>query len=389
MRVIVDDLLVDAPDKSLLALAKHPNIEIHIYNPQHSVGTPFHKRLLNLAINFSGFNQRMHDKTFIVDGKVAITGGRNMAAEYFDYNPSYNFRDRDALLLGNVAQTMQASFERFWASPLSAPVEELYEGLGLMQKHVSVKDSEIQAVYSRLHTYANTPKNFAAEFKNHITETPKIFASLAEQVIWANVEFISDTPGENHMKYLLGGGGLTTKKLAQLVENAKDQIVIQSPYLVMSSQAKRLFKAAIKRGVKVRINTNSLASTDNIQAFSGYRNQRNTLLNMGIEIYEYKPDAQIKQQLIQHTIPENTKPPIFSIHDKTLVIDMNIVYIGTFNFDPRSQNLNTEVGVIVENLDLAKQVQRTIETDMQAENSWNAATDKPDQYVSLAKRNKV
>lgn len=86
VRVIVDDLLIDAPDKSLLALAKHPNVEIHIYNPQHSVGTPFYKRLMNIAFNFRGVNQRMHDKTFIVDGKLAITGGRNMAAEYFDYN---------------------------------------------------------------------------------------------------------------------------------------------------------------------------------------------------------------------------------------------------------------------------------------------------------------
>lgn len=151
MRVIVDDLLVDAPDKSLLALAKHPNIDIRIYNPQHSVGTPFHKRLLNMAINFRGFNQRMHDKTFIVDGKLAITGGRNMAAEYFDYNQQYNFRDRDALLLGAVVQNMEESFNQFWASPLSAPVEELYDGLGIIQKHVTVKDAEIQKIYANLH----------------------------------------------------------------------------------------------------------------------------------------------------------------------------------------------------------------------------------------------
>lgn len=130
VRVIVDDLLIDAPDKSLLALAKHPNIDIRIYNPQHSVGTPFHKRLLNIAVNFRGVNQRMHDKTFIVDGKIAITGGRNMAAEYFDYNHEYNFRDRDALLLGNVVKSMETSFNKFWDHPLSAPVEELYEYKG-------------------------------------------------------------------------------------------------------------------------------------------------------------------------------------------------------------------------------------------------------------------
>ena len=389
VRVIVDDLLIDAPDKSLLALAKHPNVDIHIYNPQHSVGTPFHKRLLNMAVNFRGINQRMHDKTFMVDGKLAITGGRNMAAEYFDYHAKANFRDRDALLLGDVAKTMQTSFEKFWASPLSAPVEDLYDGLGLMQKHVSVKDDEIQKIYANLHDYANAPENFTAEFKQTINDTPKLFAELAQQVTWTQVEFISDTPGKNTMKYLMGGGGITTQKLAQLVENAKEQIVIQSPYLVMSSQAKKLFKQAIKRGVSVRINTNSLASTDNIPAFSGYRNQRDELIKMGVEIFEYKPDPQIKQRLFRHVALANSKPPIFAIHAKSMVVDAKTLYIGTFNFDPRSQNLNTEVGVIVQDEALANQVQSAIETDMQPENSWNAATDKPDQYVPLAKRNKV
>lgn len=389
VRVIVDDLLIDAPDKSLLALAKHPNIDIHIYNPQHSVGTPFHKRLLNIAVNFRGVNQRMHDKTFIVDGKLAITGGRNMAAEYFDYNNAYNFRDRDALLLGDVAKSMQTSFEKFWSSPLSAPVEELYDGLGLMQKHVKVKDDEIQNIYQELHNYAKNPENFSAENLNAIQNIPTAFMRLAEQITWTDVEFISDTPGKNKMKYLLGGGGASTLKLAQLVESANEQIVIQSPYLVMSNQAQNLFKSAIKRGVKVRINTNSLASTDNIQAFSGYRNQRDQLIKMGIEIFEYKPDPQIKQQLVRQVVLQNIRPPVFAIHAKTMVVDNKSVYIGTFNFDPRSQNLNTEVGVIVQNENLAKNVQQAIEIDMRPENSWNATTDKPDQYASAMKRKRV
>jgi cardiolipin synthase C len=389
VRVIVDDLLIDAPDKSLLALAKHPNIDIHIYNPQHSVGTPFHKRLINIAVNFRGVNQRMHDKTFIVDGKLAITGGRNMAAEYFDFNQTYNFRDRDALLLGPVVKDMETSFERFWTSPLSAPVEELYDGIGLMQKHVTVKNNEIQIIYQRLHDYANNADNFSADFKAEISETPKAFAELADKFIWTNVEFISDTPGKNNRKFFLGGGGLSTKKLAQLVENAQSDIIIQSPYLVMSSQAKKLFKSAIKRGVSVRINTNSLASTDNMQAFSGYRNQRDALIKMGVEIFEFKPNPQITQTLIKHNLPENTKPPIFAIHAKTMVVDNESVYIGTFNFDPRSQNLNTEVGVIVKDVDLANQVKTAIEADMQPENSWNAATDKPDQYAPSKKHRKV
>jgi putative cardiolipin synthase len=389
VRVIVDDLLVDAPDKSLLALAKHPNIEIRIYNPQHSVGTPFHKRLVNIAVNFRGVNQRMHDKTFMVDGKFAITGGRNMAAEYFDYNTDYNFRDRDALLLGPVVEDMRTSFDKFWASPLSAPVEELYDGLGLIQKNVSVKPVEIQKIYADLHSYAKNPDNFSLENREAIYNTPQAFMRLTKKVIWNDVEFISDTPGKNSNKLLLGGGGKSTEKLAALVENAQSEVVIQSPYLVMSSEAIKLFKKAIKRGVKVRINTNSLAATDNVQAFSGYRNQREILTRMGIAIFEFKPDAQIKQQLVRHKTNGLLKPPIFAIHAKTMVVDNKIVYIGTFNFDPRSQNLNTEVGVIVQNVTLAKEVKSAIEIDMQPENSWNAFTDKPDKFASANKRRLV
>jgi len=389
VRVIVDDLLVDAPDKSLLALAKHPNIEIRIYNPQHSVGTPFHKRLVNIAVNFRGINQRMHDKAFMVDGKLAITGGRNMAAEYFDYNTEYNFRDRDALLLGSVVEDMRTSFNKFWASPLSAPVEELYDGLGLIQKNVSVKGIEIQKIYANLHSYAKNPDNFSPENLEAIQNTPKPFMRLTKQVIWTDVEFISDTPGKNSNKLLLGGGGKSTEKLAALVENAQSEIVIQSPYLVMSSEAIKLFKKAIKRGVKVRINTNSMAATDNVQAFSGYRNQREILTKLGIAIFEFKPDAQIKQHLVRHQTNGILKPPIFAIHAKTMVVDNKIVYIGTFNFDPRSQNLNTEVGVIVQNTALAKEVQTAVEIDMQPENSWNASIDKPDKFASVSKRRRV
>jgi len=165
VRVIVDALLIDAPDKSLLALAKDPGIDIRIYNPQTSAGVPLQKRAVNVLTNFRGVNQRMHDKILVVDGKIAIAGGRNMAAEYYDYNHEYNFRDRDALLLGAVVKAMQASFERFWNSELSVKVEDLYGGLGLMRANVSVNDAEIRQIYRELHAYAKSPANFAPEVR--------------------------------------------------------------------------------------------------------------------------------------------------------------------------------------------------------------------------------
>lgn len=386
VRVIVDDLLIDAPDTSLLALARHPNIDIRIYNPKHSVGTPFHTRVLNVVTDFRGVNQRMHDKTFIVDGKVAITGGRNMADEYFDYNQEYNFRDRDALVLGKVVADMEASFERFWQSEMAVNVEELYDGLGLLQKRVDVADDEVAQVYATLHAYAQAPGNFAPEVRTALEAMPRVFPRLAEQVAWGHVEFIADRPGKNDTRFGLGGGGLTTEALARLVEKAQHRIVIQSPYLVLSDGAKTLLQEAIARGVQIRINTNSLASTDNLAAFAGYRRQRRELLKLGFEIFEYRPDPEVQRRLMSRST--DNKPPVFAMHAKTLVVDSATVYIGTFNLDPRSENLNTEVGVIISHELLARSVEAAIETDMQAVNSWNAA-DNPDQHVSFIKRTRA
>jgi putative cardiolipin synthase len=390
VRVIVDDLLIDAPDKSLLALAKHPNIGIRIYNPTTSVGVPLHRRVLNVFGDFRGVNQRMHDKTLVVDGKVAITGGRNMAAEYYDYNQQYNFRDRDALLLGDAAKAMQASFESFWASELSVKVEDLYDGLGLMQKNVRVGEDEVRKVYRGLHAYANSPENFAPEVRAAVHAAPAAFARLTQEVVWGKVEFVSDRPGKNDdSRVRLGGGGLTAAALARMVEGARDRVVIQSPYLVLSDRAMDLFRRVKARGVAVRVSTNSLASTDNLPAFSGYRNQRERLLGMGLEIFEYKPDPEVQRRLMHRSAAAKDKSPVFALHAKTMVVDSKTVYIGTFNFDPRSENLNTEVGVIIHNEALARAVEGAIETDMRPGNSWSAAGDRPDQYVPVARRSKV
>lgn len=386
IRVIVDDLLIDAPDESLLALARHPNVDIRIYNPKSSVGTPVQKRIVNVVTDFRGVNQRMHNKVMLVDGKAAITGGRNMADEYFDYDHEYNFRDRDVLLVGAVVGSVAASFERFWASPLSVPVAQLYDGRGLMQKHVDVDNARVQEVYRGLHAYAAAPENFAPEVRAAIGATPQAFPRLGAQTTWGRVEFISDLPGKNDNSFSLGGGGQATAALARLVEAAKETITIQSPYLVASEAAIDLFRRALARGVRVRANTNSLASTDNLMAFSGYRNQRERLLRLGFEIREFQPEPAARRALLAHLAAAHKTQPIFALHAKAMVVDHRLVYIGTFNFDPRSENLNTEAGAIIHDATLAQAVERAIASDMQPGNSWDAAGDDPDSHASFGKR---
>ena len=388
VNVIVDDLLIDAPDKYLLSLALHPNIKIKIYNPKHSVGISFFKRLINVVTDFRGANQRMHDKTFIVDGKIAITGGRNMADEYFDYDQKYNFRDRDALIMGQVVNDMQKSFQRFWQSTLSVPVEKRFNGLGLLQEKVSVNNKEIQLIYKELHDYAMSLDNFDEKAKSAISSMPAVFNQLTKEIIWNKAQFISDKPGKNNNQFSLAGGGESTSALAKLIENAQKTILIQSPYLVLSDSAEHLFRAALKRGVKIKVSTNSLASTDNLQAFSGYQNQRDNLLEAGMEIFEYKPFPKIHHQLLERYTRLKKNKPVFAIHAKTMIVDSKVLYIGTYNLDPRSENLNTEVGIIVVNTKLASSVEKEIKKDIAEDNSWNAKS-KPDQHAPFTKRLKA
>ena len=381
VRVIVDDLLIDAPDATLLALAAHPNVDIRIYNPVHSVGVPWYRRLWSAVTDFRGSNQRMHDKVLIVDGVLAITGGRNMADEYFDYNQSYNFRDRDALVMGAVVPSMRDSFERFWAIDLAIPVEQL-----LAESADAAPTPEaVDATYRELTAYAADGARFEPEVRAAIAAVPDDFARLATRLVWGQVDFVSDVPGKNSGTHGLDGGGLSSSALAALVTTAKDEVVIQSPYLVASQPAFALFQDLRARGVRIRISTNSLASTDNLKAFSGYLDQRERLLEAGVEVFEYRPDPEVQHEIMSRYSALRASAPVFAVHAKTLVVDRRVAFVGTYNLDPRSENLNTEVGVVIHDAQQAAAVADAIATDTLPGNSWNAATDDPDRYASTLK----
>lgn len=388
VRVIVDDLFIEAEDLTLLALAKHPNVEIRIYNPKHRVGSNAGKRLRNIIANFKAANQRMYDKTFVVDGVIAITGGRNMTSEHFNFHHEANFRDRDVLILGDALNKVRQNFDNFWQHPLSIPVEKIFAEHRFMRADVNVNDQEVQAIYTGLHHYANQDSNFDPLLKQALRGMPDSFEGLGKEMVWTDVDFIHDIPGKNHQEGLQGSGG-SSRALVSLVKSAQKEIVMQLPYLVLSDQAHALIKDTLQRGVKIIIHTNSLASTDNLQAFSVYRNQREALLKMGVEIFEFRPDAKSPAQFVHSSEIDKYQASAFGLHAKSMVVDGKIAYIGSFNFDPRSEKLNTEVGVLVHNPQLAKQIAKTIRQDMQVGNSWNAKSDDPDQYASRGKRFKV
>ncbi len=381
VRVLVDDITLDVKDETLIALAAHPNVQIRIYNPKLMTGVSLLQKIINTITDFRGINQRMHDKTAIYDGLAGITGGRNMADEYFDFDHKYNFRDRDVVLIGPAAEQMTSNFNEFWDSDLAVPVEHQLKDV---DQRIATED--VERKYAELHAYAADPANFEPEIRNAIEQMPKDFPKLLRAMAWEDARFISDKPGKNPGHAGFGGGGESTQALVSAIKNAKHSILIQSPYLILPKGGIELLAELHKRGVRIRISTNSLASTDNLPAFSGYFKQRTRLLQAGVELYEYKPYPQIQMDLLERYPRLADNNPIFALHAKSMVIDGSKVFIGTFNLDPRSANLNTEVGVLVNSAQLGQQLTASIERDMQAENSWHTTRKfNPDREVSRGK----
>lgn len=380
VRVLVDDIMVDASGNELLKLAAHKNFSIKIYNPKANVGKNIAEKLFNLTTDFHGLNQRMHNKTFTVDGKVSITGGRNVADEYFGYDHEFNFRDRDVLLVGGITHEIERSFNQFWHSDLSISVEQL-----LPSKHQNDTN------YDALHQYACNPINFAPQVREQINDIPKAFLEIKETGLFhwlGGVEYISDLPGKNDQNKFLGGGGISTARLVSLVTNAKKSVIIQTPYLVTTFLSRNLFKTLVSQGVEVKILTNSLASNDNLEAFSGYQRDRKALLETGVLIYEFKPDAKIRKKIMSDVMHKQLKDvPIFGLHAKSMVIDDEITVIGTFNVDPRSANLNTESITIIPSKKIALSVKKGMLEEMKPENAWQTTLHwNPDGEVSYLKR---
>ena len=383
VRILVDDIMVDASIEDVLILDSHENIEIKIYNPGVNLGKSILSKVKKFTTEFRSANQRMHNKTFIVDGKVVITGGRNIADEYFDYDHEYNFRDRDVLLLGKTAREVDKSFYEFWQSDLSVAVIDLAEDVT-----DSIPDPNR---YDNLHLYACNPENFWPQVRAQIENLPSTFSTLQSsgRLVWLDsVTFVSDAPGKNDGSQGLGGGGLSTDALIELLKTAKHSIDIQSPYLITTDLSRNLFKAATDRGVKVRILTNSLASTDNAEAFSGYQRDREELLATGVRIFEFRPDAAERNKMMTSVIQEEIYfTPIFGLHAKSMVVDGKTTVIGTFNLDPRSANLNTECVTIIYSEQIASSVLEGMETEFNPENSWETTlTSNPDDVASKGKQ---
>ena len=384
VRILIDDILVDAGPHDILTLDAHPNIEIKIYNPGVNLGKNIVTKLAKFATDFKGANQRMHNKTFTVDGKVVITGGRNIADEYFDYDHEFNFRDRDVLLLGGVVSNVHHSFEDFWNNDLSMPIDKL-----VSDEHI---DTSVNR-FSGLHQYACDTANFWPQVRERITHIPEAFQDIQRsgRLVWTDsVRFVSDIPGKNSVPGMHGGGNTLTA-LTDLIKQAQHTIDIQSPYLVVTEEGQALLRDAIERGVHIRVLTNSLSSNDNLPSFAGYQKIRRKLLESGVRIFEFRPDAKERYTIMTGAYQKKVNyTPVFGLHAKGMVVDGRIAVIGTFNMDPRSANLNTECVTIIHSQQVAAGMLRGMEEEYKPENSWETTlTHNPDAEAATSRRVKT
>ncbi len=401
---ILADQLSSFNDPALLAqLARaSTNLKIKLYNPT------FDRARSNLAeytasvlFHFHKFNQRMHNKLFLVDDKVGIVGGRNYADEYFDWNPQVDFIDRDVIVAGIAGRQMAHSFELFWHARRAVPLARLKDVNADILAHpfdaapwTSPRFADPQRV-ARLRGLAENPDFLASQLTDH-----SLHVGL--------VDYFYDLPSKAEAVHGADSRELT-HDLMRMLADARHQIVLQTPYLVLTHRAGKIFKALQKKHppVEVIVSTDSLASTDAVPVYAlSYKHHKKYLVDYGFQIHELMPHPADAQEMLadynelsgigsekssahrggRAPIEPGSRGPRLSLHAKSLVVDGRIAMVGSHNFDPRSVNYNTEDGVIIDDRAFAGQVRAAILRDAAPQNAWLVAPRRPTNVFGDASR---
>jgi len=361
VRVLLDDFMLNTDPAYLAHLHAHPLIEIRIYNPLGADYGKDEKRQYSLLHDLRRLNRRMHNKVFVADGSVAIVGGRNIADEYFDMDDKFNFRDRDVLAAGPIVPEISASFDAYWNSEWSVPIDRLLDTGSTLEAR--------QAYYNELHRYAAHPENFPMRFYGAVNEVRDQLLALSDRLIWGKSIVIYDIPGKNDDPKRLDAFGKSGRALTQVALQSRHEIIAETPYLLFMPGTFEVVEKLRQRGVRVRFLTNSLSSTDAIPVFAAYMKQRLEMLRLGLEIHEMKADPAFQEKLLERYALLKEKPPV-ALHAKTAVFDRQIAFIGSFNLDPRSTHLNTEIGLLIYSREFAEQLVEVMEKDFLPSNSY-------------------
>ncbi|MCP3869739.1 MAG: phospholipase D family protein [Gammaproteobacteria bacterium] len=340
VRLLVDDMDFGGRTLGAAVLDNHPNMEVRLFNPfARNTG-----RLTQFVTRFGSVTRRMHNKSFTVDNQAGIIGGRNIGDEYFDANPDFAFTDLDVLVVGPVVKEVSNSFDQYWNNELSYPATRL---LGR-----SPTDEE----HDRLHAVLKT---FMAEQKDSIYLQELRESELAEWLRtgtvpfeWGDAKVMQDTPDKilanrsEHFHHL-------APQLAPYFKEVSDELYIFSPYFVPGKKGVAYLSDLSERGIRVRVVTNGLSSTDVPVVHSGYAKYRKALLKAGVELYEMKPDPNQPEDDRSSDFTGSSKA---SLHSKAFIFDQKYIFIGSLNLDPRSIKENTEIGVVLTAPELAMRI---------------------------------
>lgn len=347
VRILLDDMNAKDKDALMMALDAHPNIELRLYNPfRNRSGMA---RTLELVQRAFSVNHRMHNKSWIADGRIAIVGGRNIGEEYFSARSDVNFQDLDLVVAGPAVQQANQIFDDYWNSDAAIPISALatYTDAQLRQL---VRQSDLDALHAQAQPYLQR----VAESRQRQRASP-------EPLHWSRqVRIVSDPPmkhhGDAHDDWLV-------TELVQQLQSTRYKALLISPYFVPGSEGLDGLSAMAGRGAQVGVVTNSLAANDVAAVHGGYMGYRVPLLKAGVQLYELKANGQAGDGSLFGSSGA-------SLHTKALLVDDRRGFVGSFNLDPRSAYLNTEMGVLFDDPVLGAQLRAEYLRLASPEHSW-------------------
>jgi len=346
VRLLLDDNGIPLLDEELGVLDQHPNIEVRLFNP--FVSRKF--KALGFVTDFSRANRRMHNKSFTADNTATIVGGRNVGDEYFGATDGVLFSDLDVLAVGPVVEAVSHSFDAYWASASSYPIATI----------APAPSAEVVAAVHGREAMVDRSER-AADYKNAVRGLLPYdaFAGGKLPLVWAPAHLLVDDAAKGLA--LAQPEQLLLHHMTEAIGVPRRALDLVSPYFVPTDAGTDYFVRLARSGVKVRILTNSLAATDVPAVHSGYARHRQRLLEAGVVLYERKPDPTAPRDDAERGGDAFKMPggsgsggsSGSSLHAKTFGVDQERVFVGSFNFDPRSARLNTELGVIIDSPELA------------------------------------
>jgi putative cardiolipin synthase len=359
VRVLVDDLNTAGEDRQFLHLGQHADIEVRVFNPFPGGRSATWSRILTSISDIPRINHRMHNKLFVADNELAITGGRNIGDEYFTLDKHSNFIDLDVVAAGPIVPQLSASFDAFWNSKYAYPIASL-AGSPAAAAQAAPAAPQPAAPERDANPGAHSPEASWLE---------RELDARSLTLDWVPATVLADRPAKIASDTAPEKEETIANNIAALLRSTQHELIVISPYFVPGSQGVALMRELVNRGVHIRVLTNSLASTDAPIVHNGYARYRVALLRMGVELSEVRPKLGQKRARFHPFKSSNA-----SLHAKAFVIDQKTVFIGSLNMDERSARFNSELGLVMRSPEIARQVTSLLD-DISAEGSYKLSLD--------------